>query len=156
MDSDDEMAAPDPFKEETVLGEGNEAYRIFDQLGDVPTAQGAFPTAQGEGGAAYPARCALLTLLSPPLRFRWLLRWPSPRQQDPPPTLGHCSGPPSSQLGPFLAVNRPYGTRKRSFASGILAAALSRPSARSSSALKRLFMYAPCHSSTLRSGCTWQ
>ncbi len=37
-DSDDEMAGPDPFRNETVLGEGNEAYRVYDQLGDVPTA----------------------------------------------------------------------------------------------------------------------
>ena len=37
-DSDDEMAGPDPFQNETVLGEGNESYRVYDQLGDVPTA----------------------------------------------------------------------------------------------------------------------
>lgn len=36
-DSDEEMAGPDPYRSETVLGEGNEAYRVFDQPGDVPT-----------------------------------------------------------------------------------------------------------------------
>ena len=47
-DSDDEMAGPDPFRNETVLGEGNEAYRVYDQLGDVPTAGGGM---QGGGNA---------------------------------------------------------------------------------------------------------
>ena len=37
------MAGPDPFQSETVLGEGNEAYRVFDQLGDVPTAGVGMP-----------------------------------------------------------------------------------------------------------------
>lgn len=56
VDSDEEMAAPDPFKNETVLGEGNEAYRIYDEPGDVPTAQGGGSAQYTYGGGAYPAR----------------------------------------------------------------------------------------------------
>lgn len=35
------MAGPDPFQKDTYVGEGNEAYRVYDQLeGDVPLANG--------------------------------------------------------------------------------------------------------------------
>ena len=45
-DSDDEMAGPDPYRNETVLGEGNEAYRVFDQPGDVPIANEGYTGTQ--------------------------------------------------------------------------------------------------------------
>ena len=42
------MAGPDPYRSEIVLGEGNEAYRVYDQLGDVPTAGVGLDRGNGE------------------------------------------------------------------------------------------------------------
>ena len=52
-DSDDEMAGPDPYSGEVVLGEGNEAYRVYDDPAAVPAAEGAAEMYNGNG-----ARCA--------------------------------------------------------------------------------------------------
>ena len=52
-DSDDEMAGPDPYSGEVVLGEGNEAYRVYDDPAAVPAAEGATAMYNGNG-----ARCA--------------------------------------------------------------------------------------------------
>lgn len=52
-DSDEEMAGPDPYRKETVIGEGNEAYRVYDQPGDVPTAskpQAGYNPTRSEAG----------------------------------------------------------------------------------------------------------
>ena len=51
-DSDDEMAGPDPYSGEVVLGEGNEAYRVYDDPAALPAAEG---TAIYNGNGA---RCA--------------------------------------------------------------------------------------------------
>lgn len=40
IDSDDEMAGPDPYRSDVVLGEGNEAYRVFDEADATPAADG--------------------------------------------------------------------------------------------------------------------
>ena len=37
-DSDEEMTGTDPYREEMVLGEANEAYRVFDDPQDLPSA----------------------------------------------------------------------------------------------------------------------
>ena len=51
-DSDDEMTGKDPFRDEVVLGEGEEGYRELDDLNDVPTEESAQYAQYDEGVTA--------------------------------------------------------------------------------------------------------